>query len=298
MSELLLPAGTRYPNGIARAGDGTLYVGQVTSGRVLRKVPGREWDVLFPGSDEIYAGTSLRLDEARGLLWGASPDFLPGAQARPHRVFALDVRTGAVQRALTLLDGGFGNDLALAPDGAVYVTDSRLGRVLRLRPGAQAFEVLVEDPRLLPVDGVGAGGIARAAHGTFVIGNYGSGRLFVMQGADAPQSRLRQLVLPRRLENPDGMAFAPDGALIVIEGAVASGDGKVLRVPDPLAPGPRTIETLQRGLESPVNLAIGPDGRAWVTEARIRHRLLPGRELDLPAEFRVLVIDISSGDRP
>ncbi len=87
-----LPAGFAYPNGIARGSDGTLYVGSVTSGRVLRLPPGAPgWDTLFPGSPSIFAGTSLRLDEPRGLLWGASPDFLGAPRAdgpverHPHR---------------------------------------------------------------------------------------------------------------------------------------------------------------------------------------------------------------------
>lgn len=293
---LRLPTATRYPNGIARARDGTLYVGQVTNGRVLRKRPGQDWDVLFPGSAEIYAGTSLRLDERRGLLWGASPDFLPSAGARPHRIFALDVRTGAVRRTLTLPDGGFGNDLALAPDGTLYVTDSRRGRILRVRPSARDFETVLEDRRLAPVDGIGVGGIARAADGTLVVGNYGSGSLYVLERTDTAQPSLRALDLPRRLENPDGMAFAPDGALVVLEGAVVSGDGKVLRIADPLAAGMRTVETLLSQLESPVNLTLGSDGRAWVTEARIRHRLIAGREQDVPTCFRILEIDLGAGD--
>ncbi|MFN3945240.1 MAG: hypothetical protein ACK4K7_09950 [Allosphingosinicella sp.] len=295
--EQYLPEGTRYPNGIARGRDGTFYIGQVTSGRVLRKRAGQDWDVLFPGSAEIYAGTSLRLDETRGLLWGASPDFLPGADARPHRIFALDVRTGAVRQTLTLPEGGFGNDLALAPDGTLYITDSRLGRVLRVRPGAQTFDVVVEDQRLSHVDGIGAGGIARAADGTLVIGNYGAGNLYVLEGPETARPSLRALPLPRPLENPDGMAFAPGGALIVLEGAVTSGDGKVLRIADPLAPGMRTLETLLSGLESPVNLTLAPDGRAWVTEARIRHRLIAGREQDVPTSFRVVELDLEIGDQ-
>ena len=40
-SSMTLPPGALYPNGIARAADGTLYVGLITSGNVLRKRPGK-----------------------------------------------------------------------------------------------------------------------------------------------------------------------------------------------------------------------------------------------------------------
>lgn len=289
--EVQLPAGFLYPNGIARTPDGTLFVGLVTSGQVLRRSSTGEWSVFFSGSEEIYAGTSLRLDEDRGILWGASPDFLPGDQARPHRLFALDSTTGEVLRILTLPDGGFGNDLALAPDGSVYVTDSRNGRVLRLRPEAELLEVVAEHPGLAPMNGVGVGGIARAADGRLIVGNFGSGRLYIVEKNGAGAMGVRPLFLPRRLENPDGLAFAPDGALLVLEGAVESGDGKLLRVPAPFASGMRSLEVVQAGLPSPVNLTVAPDGRAFVTLSRIRHRLLAGRENDVPGSFSVLIVD-------
>ncbi|MBF3233532.1 hypothetical protein HKW85_37585, partial [Pseudomonas aeruginosa] len=144
-TSIVLPAGARYPNGIAHAADGTLYVGLVTSGRILRKPPGGEWETFFAGSPAIFAATALRLDEPRGLLWGNSPDFLPAGRRRPHGVFALDLATGAVRRYLTLPGDGMGNDLAVAPDGTVYLSETRDGSLMRLRPGEPAFQVLLRD---------------------------------------------------------------------------------------------------------------------------------------------------------
>lgn len=284
--EIPLPAGFEYPNGVARAGDGSLYVGSVVDGRILVRPPEGGWRTFFPGSAEIYAGTSLRLDEARGLLWGASPDFLvQGRPARPHRVFALDVQTGQVRRSLVIPDGGFGNDLALEPDDSVLVTDSSNGRLLRVPAGASRFEVVVADARLRGPDGIGVGGIARAADGRLVLGNFGAGKLYALEG-----TTLREIALPRPIENPDGLAFAKDGSLLVTEGAVVSGHGKVLRVDDPFGPGERPLAQLAAGLESPVNLTVSPDGRAFVTEARIRHRMVPDQNITTPTSFRLVIL--------
>jgi hypothetical protein len=99
-----LPANFQYPNGIAHASDGTLYVGSVTSGQILRITPEGKVETFFPGNDEVFASTSLRLDEPRGILWGTSPDFLGtrGANGevtrRAPRIFALDTRSGEVLR--------------------------------------------------------------------------------------------------------------------------------------------------------------------------------------------------------
>ena len=88
----------------------------------------------------------------------------------------------------------------------------------------------------------------------------------------------------RKLENPDGILFTPDGKLLVTEGAIASGNGRLLRI-NLFSSGtaPKPIETIAEGIESPVNLTVAGNN-VWVTESRIRH-LLPGREKDIPNRF-------------
>ena len=279
-----LPAGFEYPNGVTHSADGTLYVGSIVEGRILRRSAAGEWSLFFPGSADIYAATSLRLDETRHVLWGASPDFLvEGRAVRPHRLFALDARTGKTLRSLTIPDGGFGNDLALEPDGSVLVTDSRNGRLLRLSANSGVFQTVLVDARLRGPAGIGVAGIARAVDGRVALGNFGSGKLFAFEGGE-----LREISLPRKLQNPDGLAFDGAGSLLVAEGDVAGGDGKLLRVDTPFAPGVRSLETLMEGLDSPVNLTVPPGGRVWVTEARIRHRMVSAANIRPPTSFRIL----------
>ncbi|QRK09579.1 SMP-30/gluconolactonase/LRE family protein [Archangium violaceum] len=299
-TRLPLPAGFTYPNGIAHAEDGTLFVGSVSNGRILRRAPGGDWTVLFPGSKEVFAVTSLRLDVARGLLWGTSPDAMgllrPGGALgrRAPRIFSMDARTGEVRRIVAIPEGGLGNDLTVAPDGGLYVTDSTRGSVLHLRPGGERLETYVSDARFLAkgagMSSVGPAGIALAPDGrTLAVNTYGPGRLFLVRlgSAGAPPT-VSEVELPRRLENPDGMRFAPDGRLLVLEGATSSGDGRVVRI-DVLgtASGPRPIEVLASGMESPVNLTVDANGRLWVTEARLRDRLLRGAEAKVPDAFWV-----------
>lgn len=295
-----LPEGFQYPNGIAHASDGALFVGSVTSGRILKSRPGSGWKTLFAGSNQIFAGTTLRLDEPRGLLWGASPDFLGRKRAggsierRRHRMFALDARSGEVRKVILMPDAGMGNDIAIAPDGGIYVTDSRHPRVLYLPPGGDRFETYVEDKRFAPGDGIGLAGIALAFDGTLALGMFDAGRLFLVRRGTNGEPAISEIELPRRLENPDGLRFTPDGqGLLVTEGAVESGNGKLLRI-DVGTPTEnfRSIEVLASGLESPVNLTLAADGRVWVTESRIRHRLLPGREGDVPDKFWITSFDL------
>lgn len=291
VTRIALPNGFQYPNGIARASNGTLYVGSVTSGKILRIQPNGKIDTFFPGNSEIFAANSLRLDEQRGILWGASSDFLGvrGADGkvtrRPHRIFALDFRTGKVLRVILMPDGGFGNDMVIDPKGGVYITDSNRPRIHYLAPGAKQLQVWAEDDRLRSQP-VGLAGIARAANGVVVVGLFSGGKLFKVTPSLQGKPQVEAISLQRSIENSDGMVFAPDGSLLVLEGAIASGNGRLLRIRNILTPEsqPKAIEVLADKMESPVNLTVA--GREiWVTESRIRHRLIPGREAAIPDRF-------------
>ncbi|RZV03860.1 UNVERIFIED_ORG: hypothetical protein EOZ59_3919 [Serratia quinivorans] len=290
-ASMTLPSGALYPNGIARASDGTLYVGLVTSGRILRKRPNENWETFFAGADTVFASTTLRLDEQRGLLWGNSPDFLPTGQTRAHRVFALNVSNATINRSLTLPEGGMGNDMVLAKDGTVYLTETKAGSIMRLRPGEASFQIIFRDQRLSGPNGIGAAGIVLINDNVMAVANFGSGKLYTLSYGEAtPQ--LAEILLPRTIENPDGMGLAPDGSLIVLENGIKSGQGRILRITDPGAAGMHSIEVIREGMESPVNLDITPQGCAFVSEARIRHRLLPGRETEVPDSFRIYQLQL------
>jgi len=285
-TSMTLPPGALYPNGIARASDGTLYVGLVTSGRILRKRPNENWETFFSGAETVFASTTLRLDEQRGLLWGNSPDFLPTGQIRAHRVFALNVSDATINRSLTLPEGGMGNDLVIAKDGTVYLTETKAGSIMRLRPGEANFQIIFRDKRLAGPSGIGAAGIVLIDDKVMAIANFGSGKLYTLSYGEE-QPSLSEILLPRTIENPDGMGLAPDGSLIVLENGINSGQGRILRISDPSSTGLHRIEIIREGMESPVNLDITPQGCAFVSEARIRHRLLAGHEAEVPDSFRI-----------
>jgi sugar lactone lactonase YvrE len=284
--------GFQYPNGITHSSNGTLYVGSVTSGQILRITPDGKTETFFPGTEEIFAATSLRLDEQRGILWGASPDFL-GVRGtdgqitrRPHRIFAIDTRTAKVLQVIPMPNGGFSNDMAVDESGGIYVTDSSRPRIHYLAPKTTQLRVWAEDEQFRSRQ-IGLGGIARAANGVLIVGMFSDGKLLKVTPQAEGKPKVEAIPLPRSLENPDGMQFAPDGSLLITEGSVSSGNGRLLRIRNILdTRTPREIETLASGLESPVNLTIAGQ-TVWITESRIRHRLLPGKEAAIPDAFFV-----------
>lgn len=133
-TSIVLPAGPGIPTASPMPPMERCTSAWSPAGASCASLPGRV-ETFFAGSPAIFAATALRLDEPRGLLWGNSPDFLPAGRRRPHGVFALDLETGAVRRYLTLPGDGMGNDLAVAPDGTVYLSETRDGSLMRLRPG-------------------------------------------------------------------------------------------------------------------------------------------------------------------
>jgi DNA-binding beta-propeller fold protein YncE len=285
-----LPAGFQYPNGIARASNGTLYVGSVTSGQILQIDPNGKIETLFPGNDEIFASTSLRLDKPRGILWGASPDFLgtqPNSKTapRPHRIFALDVRSGKVKQVIQMPNSGFGNDIAIDPKGGIYLTDSLRHRIYYLPSGANQLQTWVESDRLRSQGQIGLAGIAMSSDGSAIVNQFSDGKMFQVTPQSQRQATIEEIVLERPLENPDGIQFASNGLLLVTEGGVESGNGRLLQI-DLSAPNPKPVEVIAENLISPVNLTTAGN-EIWVTESQIRHRLIPGKENEIPDRFFV-----------
>lgn len=135
----------------------------------------------------------IAADPARGDLWAASSGTAHGGdpRARPALI-RFNLRNGRVRSVHEGPQGAksFG-DLAIGPDGAVYVSDSGSGVVLRLRPGGVALEPLVSlGPRGSPQ------GLAVSPDGrTLVFVGYGSGlhRVDLESGAHS------------RIETPNGM---------------------------------------------------------------------------------------------
>ena len=284
--EIPLPSGFAYPNGIASTADGTLFVGSVTAGTLLRIAPGQAPQVLLENDDQLFAGTALKFDPKTNLLWVSSPDFL-GKEVdgemvrRPHRIAVVDTEQAKVVWSTEVPKGGFVNDIALDGKGGVFLTDSTLDQVWHLDgPGAD-FAVHARSPLFAP-GALGPAGIARLADESLIISLYDDGALLRI----AASGEVTPIATQRPLQNPDGLALTPGGWLLVVEGAVDSGAGRLSAI-DMTTKMPHPVIVLAEGLDTPVNLLV-TGNEVVVSESRIRHRMRPKKQLSAPSQWRLM----------
>lgn len=291
-----LPEGFAYPNGIAFNDKGGLFVGSVVSGDIAVIELGERPEIRFREVEGRFAGTAIRYDPERETLWVSTPDFL-GVERdgeiirRPHRLAVVDANSGDVQWTVEMPDAGFANDIALDGEGGAYITDTTLGYLYHVPEPGGPFNIVADGLESL-TGAIGPAGLAVHESGDVFVGIYSDGRLLrVRPGDDGREARVQELDLDGTIGNPDGMAFAEDGRLLLIDGGVASGDGKVVAI-DIDQPGPHRVETLLSGLNLPVNLSVRGNLVA-VTESRIRHRMVDEPTLMAPEQFRVILFNLA-----
>lgn len=285
-----------FPNGIASAEDGRVWLGSVTSGVILEVSPSGTSRVLTEGDDEIRAGTALRFDEARGRLWGVAPDLF-GQPRRRSVVFAVAVATRTRAVKVQLPEGAFANDLVLDGEGGAYVTDSSAPRIWHV-DGAGGVATFVEDARLAAAPGqLGLAGITRLPDGALLVGHFSGGELFRVRARPSGPPQVEPLRLARRLVNPDGMIALEDRSVLLCEGDYAGGQGRVLRLVLEGGDGlTAQLEVVRDGLEAPVNLTLAADA-VLVSDARIRARMRGDLAAPAPTSFPIVRVALAEAAR-
>ncbi len=95
-------------------------------------------------------------DEKGKTLWVCSNNLQNKGEATAAMAF--DLKTGAVKGTYVLPgDGTLCNDIAVAPTAQLYVTDTRQGSVVMVKPGGKNLEIAAKDPLLAGADGLAFG---------------------------------------------------------------------------------------------------------------------------------------------
>jgi len=286
VSPIALPGERLYPESITSIGDGTFYVGSPLGG-VLRVLPGKApepW--IAPGAFGSRAVFGLLADEKAGMLWVCSNDLsamgLPGPGTEPGSTLkGFDLATGEGRVSYRIeAERSLCNDIAVAADGSVYVTNTMMPQIWRLPPGGTALELWLTYPRFQPEKGGGLDGIAFGADGAIYVTGFGAGELFRIAVVDGRPGAVTLLSSPRKFVQPDALRPVGDGSLVMTEGG---GGLHHLRIE-----GDRLVVTpLAEGVAGPTGVTVH-DGVAWMVAGQVGHLFNPAtRSQKPPAPFAI-----------
>lgn len=254
-----------FPESLTSDAAGNVYIGSSAKGIVYRARPGADKAAAF-----IPAGTSglqhvygVLADERSRTLWVCSTDDAAHADTS---LMAFALPSGKFRARYPFPGGGMCNDIAIAPDGAAFVSDTVQGRILRLAPGAAALGEYASGPGLQSVDG-----LVFTRDGKLYGNTYSSSRLFRLDGT-AGKATVTPIATSQPLKNPDGMRLAPNGDILLVEG-----QGHLDRVA--VHGDSADITVLNEGLNVPVAVTV-VDGIAWELESKFNYRREPLKDQD------------------
>jgi sugar lactone lactonase YvrE len=289
-----VPGATDFPESMTASADGTLFFSSMAGGRIFRAAPGEaqaeEW--VKQGTGGLSSALGVLADDRPGTLYACSNDM---------KAAGIRIPTGNTATALKLFDlktgtpkGSFDlpgqptlcNDIAVGADATVYVTDSLAGHVLRLKPGAKAFEVWAHDPRW-DVKGAQLDGIAVLGDGSVYANIFeGDGLYRISVSADGSAGPITKLQTSHSLYHADGMrAFGPD-KLLMVEGETR-GTLDLVTVTGDAA----KVDTIKGGFEGPVAVAQVKD-MAYVLDVPLKYLFDPNMKSRTPPPFKAAAVKL------
>ncbi len=270
-----LPGDDFFPEGVAAARDGALYVGSLATGAIVRAEPCGEVTPFAPRKGGGRGTLGLLVDEDASILWACDVDT---SFASPAALIGHDLATGAEVARHPFPDGAVVcNDLAQGADGSLYLTDSFGARILRV-PGAERggngpAEVWLSDPSFAaPPGAFGLNGVVAVDDHLFV-GSFANGTLHrVRIAAGGAPADLVEIALDRPLTGLDGIEARGSRTLFALENRLFSEVAQSDLVRIDLAGTRGKVQVIAPELDGPTTFAR--TGRsAWVAEGQLDHLL-------------------------
>src|SRR5580698_8277915 len=284
ITQITLPGTRVFPESITSTSDGTLIVGSLGHGNVMRIAPGstmaEEW--IKAGTGGLNQVLGVYADEKGKTLWVCSNNLANKGEATAAMAF--DLKTGAPKGTYPLPgDGTLCNDIAVAGDGTAYFTDTRQGTVVMLKPGAKTLEIAAKDPLL-----AGADGLAFGEKTILYVNSVSAGKLLRLDlGPDGKSKSVVELKLSRPLDRPDGMRAIGKNRLLLAENSgkmdIVTFEGSNLEN--------AKVTTLKEGLiMTPAVTATR--GMAWIVEGKLNYRNDPKLKDKSPDPFKLYAVPL------
>ena len=228
-----LPEMTGLIEGIAwRAKTNAFFFGDVHLRTVWLRTADKKVRRFTTADEAVFGVFGLAVDEERGALWAAT-SAVPAMNGYTNEldsaagIAEFDLESGAVRRvvrlpALSDHQTHVLGDLALAPDGGIFLPDSGASVLWRLAPRAETLEAFAESPEFMSLQGV----VVTPEMGALIVADHANGLLRV----DLTSRAVRRLESPpdTTLIGLDGLARAPNGDLLAIQNGLKP--ARVLRL--------------------------------------------------------------------
>jgi sugar lactone lactonase YvrE len=258
-----------FPESIASTDGGDLLIGSFTGGTVYRVANGATTaEPWITGIGPVVVGVFAHGDDVYVCSNG---EF---AAPQPT-LMVFDLATAEETASHEFPDGGFCSDIAVSPDGTVYVSDLRFtegepGRVLRLTDGG--LEEVLADPAIRGIDGLAF------LDGDLIGNDLFTGDLYRIDVA-GEEASYETLMLSQPMAGPDGMRTTEDGtALLVVE----QYGNRLVQVT--IDGDTANVTEIAAGLDGPAGVAqIG--NTAYVVEAHFSEMQAPSDEPHMVREI-------------
>jgi hypothetical protein len=284
-----------YPESISALRDGTVILGSFVKPVIYRAGPddskAEPWIQLTGGESLTTLG--VLADPRSKTLWACVLQPAPGPAPPPasdsqqpqptRRVSALrafDLSSGAAKSSYPLPGpSNVCNDITIARDGTLYISDTPNGRVLRWKRGSDALEIWAEDPLLKGIDGLTFLGP------TLYVNTVTTNHVYrIPIGADGKAGAPVDIALSQPLTGPDGMR-SERGRLFVAENRA----GRVSELT--LKGDQATVTVIKDGYVTPT--AVSPIGDTlWVGEAKFAYRNDPKLKGQDPGPFKAYALPL------
>ena len=271
-----------FAESITATSDGTLIFSSFTGGRISRSAANAkeaaEW--IKPGTNGLLSVLGVLADEASNTLYACSVDasgigVVVPTGTKPGALKTFDLKTGAPKASYDMPAGTIAgqmplcNDMVVAADGTVYVTDSLSGRILRLKKGATALEVWATDPRW-NVKGPQLDGIALLDDGNLYSNIFeGDGLYRIEVKPDGSAGAIAKLETSRKLYHSDGLRRLGPNSLLMVEGEKVGALDRIT-----ISGNTAKVETIRDGFDGPVSV-VQVGAVAYVLDDPLRYLFDP-----------------------
>ena len=258
-AEILIKDAKSQPESLAAAPDGTLIVGSASTPFVYKIRPGSTTPEVFIDASAEGPGTFFLGQLIDGnTVWSCVLTPVPGTTPaqRKTSLIGSDLATGK-QKMRWNLPGtnSLCNDMAVGPDKALYITDTLVGKIFRLAPGATSAELWLEHRNLNGIDGIAF------LNGVMYVNSVFFNNLYrIPVDAQGKAGAPVEIWMDAPVKGIDGIRIA-NGKMVQAE----NGSGKIHVL---TINGDRAhVEVIKEGLSEPTGMEAGR-GELWIANRR------------------------------